>query len=70
MQAGILRRACNPTFASLAVEFRAAGDGGTVTTHGGLQAVHDADWKQCVLDFGHGVTGRGDELLEYLRANY
>jgi hypothetical protein len=44
-------------------------DRGTVTTHGGLQAVHEAGWKQCVLDFGHGPTRRGGELLEYLRAN-
>jgi hypothetical protein len=44
-------------------------DRGTVTTHKGLQAAHDAGWRQCVLDFGLGVTRRGGELLEYLRAN-
>ena len=44
-------------------------DRGTVIIHGGLQAVHEAGWKQCVPDFGHGPTRRDGEPLEYLRAN-
>ena len=37
-----------------------------VTTGSGLEALHDAGWKLCVLDFGQGVTRRGQELLAFL----
>ncbi|MBS1211676.1 MAG: hypothetical protein H6R26_292 [Proteobacteria bacterium] len=40
-----------------------------VTTHRSLQALHEAGWKHCVLDFGRGLTRRGEELYEYLRFN-
>jgi hypothetical protein len=38
----------------------------SVTTGTGLEALREAGWKQCVLDFGKGVTRRGAELLEFL----
>jgi hypothetical protein len=37
-----------------------------VTTGNGLEALRAAGWKQCVFDFGKGVTRRGEELLEFL----
>lgn len=39
----------------------------TVSTDRGLQALHEAGWRQCVLDFGPGLTRRGAELREYLQ---
>jgi hypothetical protein len=37
-----------------------------VTTGTGLEALRDAGWKLCVLDFGKGPTRRGQELLAFL----
>ena len=37
-----------------------------VSTDRGLRALRDAGWRLCVLDFGQGLTRRGEELLEYL----
>ena len=38
----------------------------TVTTGTGLEALKNAGWKLCVLDFGKGPTRRGQELLAFL----
>ncbi|MDD2759207.1 MAG: hypothetical protein PHH11_02815 [Methylomonas sp.] len=39
----------------------------SVTTDRGLNELSDAGWRLCVMDFGHGVTSRGSELLNFLR---
>ena len=37
------------------------------STERGFQELREAGWKPCVLDFGRGLTRRGDQLLEYLK---
>ncbi len=38
-----------------------------VTTHRSLQAMREAGWRLAALDFGNGLSRRGQEWLEYLQ---